>query len=104
MMASLDLRSSRPMVVMSISSMWIVPDAGSTSLNSATPNDDFPERIKAEISKEYNQYLFLVIPLQTSNSQRATKFMYVFKNLMTNTIYNSSEHAICYTCIWNDYP
>ena len=40
--ANLDLRSSRPIVVISILSMYIVPDVGSTSRNKATPNDDFP--------------------------------------------------------------
>ena len=39
---SLLRRSSRPMELVSTPSMVMVPAAGSTSLNRATPRDDFP--------------------------------------------------------------
>lgn len=42
MMASFDLRSSNPIVVISILSITIEPESASTNLNKPTPRDDFP--------------------------------------------------------------
>ena len=44
MMDSFDRRSSKPIVVISTPSMYIVPEAGSTRRNNATPREDLPRK------------------------------------------------------------
>ena len=61
MMDSFERRSSNPISEMLIPSILIRPDVKSTSLNSATPNDDFPEPVLPTIPEKKNNLVYHAI-------------------------------------------
>lgn len=82
MMDNLLRRSWRPMALMSTPSIMMVPAAGSTSLNRATPKEDFPKKKKRFWGREH----FIFEP--NGYDMNFSYFIAIFLQSKFNTIKN----------------